>query len=378
MAGIYIHIPFCKQKCHYCSFHFSTTFSKYRRRMIDAILLEIEKEKHLITESIQSIYFGGGTPSLLNTDEVVGILAAVQLNYIVSETVEITLEANPDDITKQKADDWLSSGVNRLSIGVQSFHEENLQSMNRAHNASEAIGAIEIVKNAGFTSYSVDLMFALPGLTNELWKENLQKVIDLKVPHLSCYNLTIEEQSTLIELIKQKKRPSLSEQNSVDQFKIAMDVLGAAGYVQYEISNYCLPGNESKHNSAYWEQQDYLGIGPSAHSFLSGDRYHTVANNTLYMKGIEGGSGGDLVVKEKEELSDANKFNEVVMTRLRCKDGLGLIALEKRFPALFGDFEKELTVQLKLGNVLCVDSVVVLTEKGKFVADVVAVDLFVI
>ena len=373
MAGIYLHIPFCKKKCHYCNFHFSTTYEKYRERMIQAMLQEIRQQKSKFNFPIHTIYFGGGTPSLLSPTEILAFIKEIKLHFKVASDAEITLEANPDDITPELALLWFQNGINRLSIGIQSFFQENLVAMNRAHNQQQAIDAVKMIRDAGFTNFSIDLMFALPGLSDEMWRQNLQTAIDLKVPHLSCYNLTIEEQSTLIQLIKQKKMPELSEQSSVAQFKIAMEMLEKSGYHQYEISNYALPGKESKHNSAYWDNQEYLGIGPSAHSYWKRKRYYNVANNTKYIKGIE----ENLPISTTENLTPENIFNEYILTQLRTSKGVNLAELELLNPSFFKLIQKILQKLQFLKKVQISNDQLTLTQDGKFIADQISSELFV-
>ena len=373
MAGIYIHIPFCKQKCHYCSFHFSTTFEKYRRRMINAILTEIELDSTTLDEQVETIYFGGGTPSLLSEKELNSILSSIQKNYKVLEKAEITLEANPDDITKEKAQLWNKIGINRLSIGVQSFFDEDLKMMNRAHNSNQANTAIQIIKEIGFTNYSVDLMFALPELSNKNWINNLNTLIELKAPHLSCYNLTIEEQSALVKMIKKGKIPSLSESKSLQQFDLLMKMMSDAGYEQYEISNFCLPDFKSKHNSAYWNQIPYLGFGPSAHSFINGNRYFNVAHNMNYIKGVENKTN----FRDQEFLSNENRFNEYILTKLRCSEGISNSFLRENFPSFLNQFTLAIQQQKENETIQITEDAIKLTKKGKFIADQVAMELFV-
>ena len=341
--------------------------------MLTALNKQLTQDATDFNSVVDTIYFGGGTPSLLSADELKSLLLTIQSNYTLSKKVEITLEANPDDISLQKAKKWLALGINRLSIGVQSFFQENLTTMNRAHNAEEAEMAIHAVNEAGFKNYSVDLMFALPDLSDETWIQNLQKVIDLKVPHLSCYNLTIEEQTALNKLISKKKITPLSEDTSTKQFTITIDKLEEAGYEQYEISNYCLPGMESRHNSAYWEQKEYLGIGPAAHSFLKEERTHNVAHNMNYIKAME----NNVFKREIETRTDKNKFNEFVMTRLRTKKGIIEDELITKYNAYFELIQDTLDKQVQLGSIVFKDGAYRLTKKGKYIADQVAMELFV-
>lgn len=341
--------------------------------MLNCIGLEIATTGEQTKSAVQSIYFGGGTPSLLSASELSNLLVAIHKNFEVNPNAEITLEANPDDISESKANDWIKLGINRLSIGVQSFHSKDLISMNRSHDSEQAFAAIQTVKNAGFTNYSVDLMFALPLLTNDNWRENLKQAVSLKIPHLSCYNLTIEEQSALIKMIEKGKQIPLSESKSTRQFEILMETLAQNGYEQYEISNFCLPSQESKHNSAYWEQKAYYGIGPSAHSYVNGNRYHNIAHNVQYMNGIE----QKISVQQQEELSPENKFNEYIMTRLRCKTGVDMEYLKRNFSQLYGSIEPAIASESAKGNLILGEKAIRLSTKGKFIADQVAMELFV-
>ena len=323
-------------------------------------------------KQIDTIYFGGGTPSLLSIQEITLLLGSIKKHYLLSSEAEITLEANPDDISFSQATDWLGAGVNRLSIGVQSFFEQNLVTMNRAHNAVEAINAIHNIKKAGFDNFSVDLMFALPDLTDEMWANNLKKIIELKVPHVSCYNLTIKEQTALSRFIETKKLPPLSEEASVRQFTIAMQMLSEANYEQYEISNYCLASMESKHNSAYWSQIDYLGIGPGAHSYINEQRTYNVAHNMHYIEAIESNNFS----KEQEHLTAQNKFNEYILTRLRTKKGISLKEVQAKFPHFYPSMQKVVEKQQDNGAIVCHKGHVQLTKKGKYLADEVALTFF--
>lgn len=341
--------------------------------MLDALNKQLFQDASQLNSLIDTIYFGGGTPSLLSIEELKKLLSTIKANYTLAPQVEITLEANPDDISLKKANHWLEVGVNRLSIGVQSFFQENLTTMNRAHNANEAIEAIHIIKKAGFKNYSVDLMFSLPDLTDEMWIQNLNQVIDLEVPHLSCYNLTIEEQTALSLLISKSKIPPLSENASVSQFTLAMKLLKLAGYEQYEISNYCLPGMESKHNTAYWNQIEYLGVGPGAHSFLKEERAFNIAHNMNYIKAIE----NNTFKKQIDPLTRENKFNEYILTRLRTNNGILLDDLTSNFGKFLNQIQDSLNKQINLKTIFLESGRIKLTTKGKFIADQVALELFV-
>lgn len=373
MAGIYIHIPFCKQACHYCNFHFSTTFEDYRENMINAICKELEYKKEIfLDKEISTIYFGGGTPSLLTQEELDAIFFAINTNYNTGAVVEVTIEANPDDISEEKLNQWKVKGINRISLGVQSFFEEDLEQMNRSHTAQQAHNAITAIKDAGFVNFSIDFMFALPLLTDNQLEKNLEIAVNYQVPHISCYNLTIEEQTALLHLIKKGKIEDLSEDKSVNQFELVMRTLGKHKYHQYEISNYAQEGFKSRHNSAYWAQKAFIGVGPSAHSFYNSIRSFNISNNQKYIQEIhEKGAYFEL-----EELTENEFYNEFVLTRLRTSKGVDIRELEILFPNYVNRF-KENTVEFLRGGLLSFfGDEYRLTQKGKLMADYVASELF--
>lgn len=375
MAGIYIHIPFCNQACHYCNFHFSTTFESYREEMIEVLCKELELKKSIFSGvNIQTIYFGGGTPSLLTEKEFDQIFFAINTNYETGLVEEITIEANPEDVNEGKLSHWKSKGVTRVSLGVQSFFKDDLEQMNRVHSSSQAEEAIQLIKEAEFESYSIDFMFALPLLTDEQLHKNLDKALELKVPHISCYNLTIEEQTALVQLIKKGKIEDLSEEKSIKQFELIMDKLGSNRYLQYEISNYALEGHKSKHNSAYWEQKAYIGIGPSAHSLYDSMRTHNVSNNKAYINEVN--NEGEYY--EIEEMSEQDFFNEFIMTRLRTSKGLDVRDLEILFPQYVSDFKDKTSDFLRGGQLAFFGDEYRLTKQGKLMADYIASEFFIV
>ncbi|MEO8568910.1 MAG: radical SAM family heme chaperone HemW, partial [Ginsengibacter sp.] len=286
---MYIHIPFCKQACYYCNFHFSTSLS-LKEEMIAALKKEIilsYNSNTLDTEIIETIYFGGGTPSLLNKREIEELLFAIKDNYTVNASPEITLEANPDDITIEKLSSWKEAGITRLSIGIQSFKEEDLKWMNRAHNAAEAMECIDMVKDAGFHNFSIDLIYGTPGLTDDEWHDNVKKIIAFGVPHIACYALTVEPGTALQKMIGLNKKEDVDTDDQARQFLLLMKWLRDAGYEHYEISNFAKPNFRSRHNSSYWKGDSYIGIGPSAHSYNGKARRWNVANNALYIQSIK-------------------------------------------------------------------------------------------
>ncbi|WP_196890987.1 radical SAM family heme chaperone HemW [Aureivirga marina] len=373
MVGIYIHIPFCKQACYYCDFHFSTSL-KHKERMVNAICQEIILRKEMIgDETIETIYFGGGTPSLLSIEEIQQILNTIYSNFSVVKNPEITLEANPDDLSFEKLDDLSKTPINRLSIGIQSFFEEDLQFMNRAHSALEARKCIEEAQKVGFENITIDLIYGVPNMEEAKWRKNLEIAFELNIPHISSYALTVEEKTALDSFIKKGRVKPLDENLAFKHFQILVEETKKKGFVHYEISNFGKPDFFSKHNTSYWQGKKYLGIGPSAHSFDGKNRAWNVANNMLYMKGIE----EKQLPLEIEELSKIDCYNEYVMTGLRTIFGVSLEKIEKDFGLGMRKFlEKEIKPFLKQGTLELKENFVFITEKGKFLADGIASDLF--
>ena len=339
MAGIYIHIPFCKQACSYCDFHFSTNL-KNRSRIVEGIISELKIRKaYLENEHIDTIYFGGGTPSILNQFELDAILTAINKEYTINSEVEICLEANPDDLNKQKLEEINSLGINRLSIGVQSFHDVDLQFMNRAHNSSEALSSIALAQDIGISNISIDLIFGSPTTSNKMWEENLNKLFELQVPHLSSYSLTVEEKTKLAHQINKGLVAAIDDEKNYTQYLILQDYIDANHFEQYELSNYCKNEMYSKHNTAYWLQKKYLGIGPSAHSYNGKNRQWNIANNSLYFNGIKELSP----VIEKEILTEKDAYHDFLITRLRTKWGIKLGEIEARFnPEILAHFKAKI------------------------------------
>jgi len=371
MAGIYIHIPFCKQACTYCDFHFSTTFDKYRSVLIEAILLELEQRKeYLDSQIVETIYFGGGTPSLLTEDELRLILAKISSIYNVVDSPEITLEANPDDISKERLQEWKNLGVNRLSIGLQSFLQSDLDWMNRAHTAEESERAVKLAKEYGF-SLTVDLIYGLPNRTLEEWNANIDKLISLAPNHISAYCLTVENKTVLSSWVEKGKIDPASEDEQAEQFLLLLDVLERAGYQQYEISNFAKEGQYSKHNSNYWKGVSYLGVGPSAHSFDGESRRWNVANNRKYIDGIR----TNKEYSESEILTPKDRFNESVMTGLRTTWGVSLDDLRWHH-CTSNSFDQQLESFRKDGLLEIENNQITLTKKGRLQADYIASELF--
>ena len=326
---LYIHIPFCKQACIYCDFHFSTS-TTYKSQLVKALQTELEVRKEYLSTPITSIYFGGGTPSQLTASEVASIFDAIHSNYKVNEGIEVTFEANPDDLTLQYLKDIKSIGINRLSIGIQSFRADDLKSMNRAHSVKQAFDCLSFAEEAGFSQISIDLIYGIQRLSNEEWVNQLDIAKQLPINHLSCYSLTVEPKTPLAKAIELGKMAAISDDKSADHFEILQGWALENGFEHYEISNLARSGGIAQHNSAYWKGANYLGIGPSAHSFNGTSRNINVPNNTKYIRAIE--SRNPEI--EIEEISTDIRFNEIVLTGLRTKWGVqkeALIRLGKKY-----------------------------------------------
>ena len=324
MPGIYIHIPFCKKACHYCDFHFSTSLQN-KKTFLSALGKEIEIQKKFFEKEtatvINTVYFGGGTPSLLSYDELAVIFEKLNAHFTISPTAEITLEANPDDLNSAKLKELTASPINRLSIGIQSFYEDDLKWMNRAHNAEQAISSVKGAQDKGLENITIDLIYGIPTLDNTKWKNNLQKAFELSVPHISAYCLTVEPRTALADMIKKKKVLNINEQQSIEHFTILVEEMKQHNFVQYEISNFCKNKRYSKHNSNYWKGESYLGLGPSAHSFDGKNRQWNVSNNALYINSLT----NNKINFEREELSEKKRYNEYILTTLRTMWGLILM-----------------------------------------------------
>ena len=375
MAGIYIHIPFCKQACHYCNFHFSTSL-QYKNDFLAALLKEIQLQSannYLQNQSIETIYLGGGTPSLLSNQEVKTIIDAIHQVFQVNPHAEITLEANPDDVSVEKLIGWKTSGVNRLSIGIQSLFDEDLQWMNRAHTATEAKQVIQKARVAGFETFTVDLIYGTPGLSDDKWKKNLDWVLQQDISHLSCYALTVEEKTPLFKQINQHQKQDIDPQQQRRQFLFLMDYMQLADFEHYEISNFAKPGHRSKHNSSYWHGTHYLGLGPSAHSFNGTSRQWNVANNQQYIQSLQQG----LVPFEKEELTATQQLNEYIMTSLRLMEGCDLHFVQEKFgPEKATQLQQESMLFQQKNWLIEKNNHLILIREGKLFADRIASDLF--
>lgn len=375
MAGLYIHIPFCKQKCHYCNFY-SIASVRNKPQMVEAIVDELQLAKdYLAGESLKTIYFGGGTPSLLNEHELNQIFDSIYKHFRVEPDAEITLEANPDDLNAKKTDIIKRSPVNRLSIGVQSFHDDDLLALNRIHSSQQAIIAIEKMQDEGITNLSIDLIYGIPGLTETKWHHNLETFHNLGLPHLSAYSLTVEAHTTLDWLIRKGRSLPVNEEESIHHFKILQHYAAIQGYVQYEISNFCLPGMHSRHNSAYWSGENYLGVGPAAHSFDGNSRRWNIANSMAYIQAIYSGK----LNYEEEILTEKQKFNEYVLTSLRTIKGCDLALIETRFGHDYREsIETAVNRNRASGKYILKNNHLILTPEGMLFADGIASDLFMV
>jgi oxygen-independent coproporphyrinogen-3 oxidase len=374
VAGIYIHIPFCKQKCHYCNF-FSIASSKNKNLFSEAILEEIKLQRNYLNgESIETIYFGGGTPSLLSADEITRIADKLSDFHLIEEECEITLEANPDDLNDEKIAKLKKTPVNRLSIGIQSFFDDDLQYLNRIHSANEALNSVKNVIAAGFSNISIDLIYGIPTSTDYKWQSNLETFYSLNIPHLSAYALTVETKTALELLIRNKKTLTVNEEQITMQFNLTMEGMVSRGYVQYEISNFCRKPFFSKHNTGYWSGKKYLGLGPSAHSFNGESRQWNVSNLTQYLNGI----ANRIIPAETELLTEEQQYNEYILTSLRTMWGVDSTLIEKTFGQKYiSHFQKSIKKFLLNKSVECIIGKYILTNKGKLFADGVATELFI-
>jgi oxygen-independent coproporphyrinogen-3 oxidase len=371
MAGIYIHIPFCKQACHYCNFHFSTNL-QLKEAFIEALIKEMVLRKdYLQGQQVETVYFGGGTPSMLEAVEIRRIWEHLNQQFTITDGAEITLEANPDDLTAAKVQELRQTPVTRFSIGIQSFHEADLLYMNRAHNAAEAEACVKLAQDAGFDNITIDLIYGGPTLSDEGWQQNMIRTFALGIPHFSAYCLTVEPKTALADMVKKKKVADVDDAKAARHFSMLMEAVPAAGYEHYEISNFALPGRYSKHNSNYWKGAHYLGLGPSAHSFNGTSRSWNVANNAKYIKALT----DNQLPLETEQLSLADQYNEYLMTSLRTMWGADMGYIEKNF-----GLEKRTQLLGEIGGfngklLLNLDKLT-LANEGKLMADSIISELF--
>ena len=392
MSGIYLHIPFCKQACHYCDFHFSTSLNK-KEDIVNAIVLELHLRKNEINTPIETIYFGGGTPSLLSIEELKLLICTIYDNYKVVENPEITLEANPDDLSPLISDNiskesifkkYRSIGINRLSIGIKSFYQDDLQMMNRAHNAKEASLCLSLATQY-FDNITIDLIYGVPNMSDEKWTSNIEKALSFGVNHISSYALTVEPKTALASFIAKGKIDAPKDHVAHNHFEILVRILEKNGFIHYELSNFGKPNYFSNHNTSYWKGKSYLGVGPSAHSFNGNERSWNIANNTKYLAAIK----TNMLPIERETLSLNDRYNEYVMTGLRTIYGVS-------FSKIIGSFGEHYITHLKSESQKFIDqgllmivsefnsdsqcniSTLYTTQKGKFLCDGIASDLFVV
>ena len=374
MAGIYIHIPFCKQACHYCDFHFSTSV-KTKTQLLEALVQEIQlRQKDWQDEPIETIYFGGGTPSVLSAAELTFLLDAVYHNFQVIESPEITLEANPDDLSPEYLVALSQTRINRLSIGIQSFFDADLQLMNRAHNAEQAKQSLALASTY-FDNITLDLIYGMPNMSNQRWLQNIETALSFGVPHISAYALTVEPKTALQSFIQKGQMLPLDEAVAAEHFKLLVDALEAHGFVHYELSNFGKPTYFSQNNSSYWLGKKYLGIGPSAHSFDGQSRSWNVSNNTKYIQAIQ----SQELPSETEILSLTDRYNEYIMTGLRTIWGVSLDKVKTDFGITYLQYlEKQIQSPLQNGFLKIEAGILTTTAQGKFLGDGIAADLFVI
>ncbi len=372
MPGLYLHIPFCKQACHYCNFHFSTSL-KLKAPLLEALQAEIGRRANELTErSLQSIYFGGGTPSLLSADEINLLFGTIERYFSIQSDAEITIEANPDDLTAEKLTALRHTAVNRLSIGIQSFWDTDLKFMNRSHNATEARTCIDRAKAIGFDQLTIDLIYGSPTTSDAQWAENLRIALGYQLPHLSSYCLTVEPRTALGHFVAGGKIADVDDEHAARQFEMLMAATAAAGYEHYEISNFALPLHYARHNTSYWQGDPYLGVGPSAHSFDGKTRRWNIANNARYIKYIREGAWDQLT--EIEVLTPRDCYHEYIMTGLRTKWGVNIERIADPFRE---HFLKSIQPYLEQGLVIRSGKQYALPPKGRLLADRIAGDLFI-
>ncbi len=371
MAGIYLHIPFCKKACHYCNFHFSTSL-RLKEEMLAAMHEEISLQRtYLEGIPIETIYFGGGTPSLLSGQEINQFVEKIEAVFTLAENVEFTLEANPDDITAEKIRELKDTRINRISLGIQSFFEEDLVFMNRSHSAGQSKKSIELLLSAGYSNLTIDLIYGTPTMNDEQWIDNLEIAFGYAVPHLSCYCLTVEPKTALAHFVKKGMVKPVDEVQAGRQFEMLMNRAEAGGYEHYEISNFARPGYRARHNSNYWKGESYLGLGPSAHSFNGTSRQWNLANNAKYIKQIRTAEQWYV----QEQLTAQDRYNEYIMTSLRTSWGCRLDNIPGQYQAYFlqrvnGFINSQLVEEER--------STYRLSQKGKLLADAITADLFVV
>ena len=375
MAGIYIHIPFCRKRCHYCDFFKSTDLSQ-KARLLAGLKKELEcRASELVSEEINTIYLGGGTPSVLLIEELEDLLETVRLNFEVSPEAEITMEANPDDLSEVMLSELRQIGFNRLSIGIQSFSDSDLKRMNRRHDSLQAVQSVKLAKKAGFSNISIDLIYGLPNQNMDDWERNIRQAIELDVPHISAYNLTYHQGTVFYDQLKKGILKELPDELSLQQFQLLIRLLKDAGFEHYEISNFCKPGLYSKHNSSYWKSKKYLGIGPSAHSFDLNSRRWNVSSISEYLSGIENNEP----YSEFEILNEQDRYNDYIITGLRTSWGISAELIKTEFSASYFDhFQKSKEKYLQSGHLVCTPESVTLSPDGLFISDKIMEDFMVV
>ncbi|HAQ19136.1 MAG TPA: coproporphyrinogen III oxidase [Prolixibacteraceae bacterium] len=375
MAGIYIHIPFCRKRCHYCDF-FKTTDLSQKARLLAGLKTELEsRASEMASEEINTIYLGGGTPSVLSIDELHDLLKTIRQNYLVSAEVEITLEANPDDLNQTLLSTLKKIGFNRLSMGIQSFSEADLKLMNRRHSVVQAFHSVEWAKKAGFANISIDLIYGLPDQTLEEWERNVRIAVELDVQHISAYNLTYHEGTVFYDQLKKGILKELPDELSIQQFELLIRILKEAGFEHYEISNFCKPGLYSQHNSSYWKSKKYLGIGPSAHSFDFNSRRWNVSSISRYLDGLE----NNRPYSETEILTEQDRYNDFIITGLRTKWGILKDDIQAKFPLkYFTHFQKLEEKYIKSGHIVNTSGIVCLSQEGMYISDKITEDFMVV
>jgi oxygen-independent coproporphyrinogen-3 oxidase len=375
MAGIYLHIPFCRQACHYCDFHFSTNTS-VQAALISSMVQELNLQRqYLDGESVATIYFGGGTPSLLTEEQTGLLLQTIRNNFNVRADAEVTLEANPDDLTVAKLRELKHAGVNRLSIGIQSFQDDVLKFLNRAHDAEQAKNCVALARHIGFDNISIDLIYAIPGQSEEAWRENIQTAISLEPEHISSYSLTVEKQTVFGKWAAKGKFLAVEDDVAAHQLEVLVDELERAGFNQYEVSNFSRPGRESRHNSSYWKQEKYLGVGPSAHSYNRVTRQFNIRNNHVYIRSIQEGK----IPFELEHLSVEDHVNEYLLTTLRTRWGVNLESLKQQYAYDLLNSHPQFINELFLRKLAVIENGFLrLTKPGKLLADKISSELFLV
>ncbi len=373
MSGIYFHIPFCKQLCNYCDFHKNISLSA-KEDMLECLKKELEqRNNYLRNRNISTIYFGGGTPSVYLPQQIQELIDTTAKYFSFADNMEITMEANPDDLTPGYLQELQKTAINRLSMGIQSLHADDLKLMNRRHSDKEAIIAVRNAQKYGFSNISVDLIYGVPGLTMQKWKENLSQIFSLNIQHISAYHLMIEQGTVFAKRVARGKLSEVEEELSIQQFKLLIEKAKENGFEHYEISNFCKKGMHSQHNLAYWQQKAYLGIGPSAHSYNLYEREWNISNNNKYMKAVINGG----CFSEKEELSSADKFNDLVLTALRTSFGLNLKQVKLEFgEKIYNHCKKIASKHIKSENIRKENDTLILTDKGVFVSNDVMSDFF--